>query len=108
MMAFAVPIGVGAVTGTPPFVMIGALTFFALATQRRSGGVRENPRALRIEAVHPSVQGEHALIEGQRLLDVVRRVDGVHEADHARLVGRILNLLLRARQRRCEQDGRGV
>jgi len=32
MMAFAVPIGVGAVTGIAPLVMITALTPFALAT----------------------------------------------------------------------------
>ena len=32
MMAFALPIGVGAVIGVPPFVTIGAFTFFAFAT----------------------------------------------------------------------------
>ena len=61
----------------------------------RSGRVGQNSRALRIEAAHLSVEGEHGLIERQCFLDVGRRMDGVHQADDASLVCWIRRLSLR-------------
>ena len=150
MIAFAVPIEVGTMTGAPPFVTIGALTVLrrrddgvdvadedlhhrrtgvgdvrllvhltldvaelgqlevegALELRHRDAQCRarrvgEDLRAGALERAHLAAQAEHGLVERERLVDVVGRVNGVHQADHAGLVRGI------RRRRLGRDDGAG-
>jgi hypothetical protein len=102
MIALALPTDVGTVTGLPDLVTIGASTFFVAElgeleveaalelrhgdAQRRTRRVRENLRSRARERAHLAADAEHRLIEGQRLVHVVRRVNSVHQSDDAGFV----------------------
>ena len=67
------------------------------------GRVRQYAGTLRIKIAAPVRSLEHVPVERQRLLDVVHRMDGVHQTDNAGLVGWILVLLPLRERGRNEQ-----
>ena len=69
--------------------------------QRRARRIGENLRPGALERAHLAAHAEHGLIERERLVDVVGRMDGVHQADDAGLVRRI------GRRRLGREDGVG-
>src|SRR5262249_7596038 len=73
--------------------------------QRRPGRIRENLRSGTLKWADLAVQAEDGLIERERLVDVVRRMNGVHQADHARLVRGIRYWRLSRSDRTREQTG---